>query len=210
MIDILIIDDHAVVRAGMRQIILGCPDMAVIEELFDSRDVILTLRKRKFSVVILDIGLPDKNGIEVLKEIKNEFPLLPVLILSMYPEDQYAIRALRSGAAGYVSKDSAPEELITALRTVATGRKYVSRALAGKLAVHLDVDAKKELHEALSDREYQVLCLIASGRTISEIAEGLCLSVKTVSTYRCRILDKMHLKNNAELINYAIKNRLTD
>ena len=147
--------------------------MAVIEELSDASDVILTLRKRKFSVVILDIGLPDKNGIEVLKEIKNEFPLLPVLILSMYPEDQYAIRALRSGAAGYVSKDSAPEELITALRTVAVGRKYVSRALAGKLAVHLDGDAKKELHEALSDREYQVLCLIASGKTISEIAEGL-------------------------------------
>lgn len=210
MIEILIVDDHSVVRAGLRQIIASCPDMSVVEELADSQDVLSKIRKRKYSVVILDISLPGKNGLEVLKEIKNEFPKLPVIILSMYPEDQYAIRALRSGAAGYVSKDTAPEELITALRTVAAGRKYVSRVLAEKLAFNLDVDAKKELHETLSDREYQVLCMIASGKTISEIAENLSLSVKTVSTYRCRILDKMQLKNNAELTNYAVKNHLTD
>lgn len=210
MIEILIVDDHSVVRAGLRQIIASCPDMSVVDELADSQDVLSKIRKRKYSVVILDISLPGKNGLEVLKEIKNEFPKLPVIILSMYPEDQYAIRALRSGAAGYVSKDTAPEELITALRTVAAGRKYVSRVLAEKLAFNLDVDAKKELHETLSDREYQVLCMIASGKTISEIADNLSLSVKTVSTYRCRILDKMQLKNNAELTNYAVKNHLTD
>jgi DNA-binding NarL/FixJ family response regulator len=161
-------------------------------------------------VVVLDIAMPGKSGLDALKEIKAEFPKLPVLMLSMYPEDQYAIRALRSGAAGYMTKDTAPEELVTALRTVSTGRKYISPSLAERLAFNLDTDTKKEPHEMLSDREYQVLCLIARGKTISEIADQLSLSVKTVSTYRGRILEKMKLKNNAELTNYAIRHQLTD
>jgi two-component system invasion response regulator UvrY len=207
---ILIVDDHAVVRAGLRQIISGAADILVFDEAGSANEAIAKIRKTYYSVVVLDIAMPGKGGLEALKEIKSEFPGLPVLMLSMHPEDQYAIRALKSGAAGYMTKDTAPEELVTALRTVAAGRKYIGQSLAERLAFNLDVDTRREAHEILSDREYEVLCLIAGGRTVSQIAEKLCLSVKTISTYRGRILDKMRLQNNAELTTYAMKNNLID
>ncbi len=210
MSNILIVDDHAVVRAGLRQIIFGVSGMAVVDEADGGIEALSKIREKVYSMVVLDISMPDKSGLDVLKEIRTEHPKLPVLMLSMYPEDQYATRALRSGAWGYVTKDSAPAELVTAIRTVAAGRRYISSELAERLALNLDADMQKEPHEILSDREYQVLCTIASGKTISEIADQLSLSVKTISTYRSRILEKMQLKNNAELINYAIRNHLTD
>ncbi len=210
MIDILIVDDHAVVRAGLRQIISGVSDMVVADEAGDGIEALAKIRgKKRYSVIVLDISMPGKSGLDVLKEIRVQHPKLPVLMLSMYPEDQYAMRALRSGASGYMTKDSAPDELVTAIRTVAAGRKYINSDLAERLAFNLDAHMKKEPHEILSDREYQVLCTIASGKTISEIADQLSLSVKTISTYRRRILEKMQLKNNAELTNYAIRNNLT-
>lgn len=208
MIKILIADDHSVVRAGLKQIISGVTDMVVVDEVGSANEALDKIRTTYYSVVVLDIAMPGKSGLDALKEIKCEFPRLPVLMLSMYPEDQYAIRVLRSGAAGYMTKDTAPEELVTALRTVAAGRKYISPSLAERLAFNLDVDTQKEAHEMLSDREYEVLCMIAGSRTISQIAEQLNLSVKTISTFRGRILEKMRLENNAELINYAIKNNL--
>ncbi len=210
MINVLIVDDHAVVRAGLRQIISGVSDMVVADEADGAIEALTKIRKKGYSMVVLDISMPGKSGLDVLKEIRNEHPKLPVLMLSMYPEDQYAVRALRSGASGYMTKDSAPEELVTAIRTVAAGRKYISSDLAERLAFNLDSDMRKEPHEILSDREYQVLCTIASGKTISEIADQLSLSVKTISTYRSRILEKMQLKNNAELTHYAIRNHLID
>lgn len=208
MIEILIVDDHAVVRTGLRQIISEISDMTITDEACDAREALDKIRTNNYSVVVLDIALPDKSGLDVLKEIKSERPGLPVLILSMYPEDQYAIRVLKSGAAGYMTKESAPEELVTAVRTVADGKKYISHSVAERLASHLYFAGKKELHEMLSDREYQVLCMIASGKPLSEIAEVLSLSVKTISTYRSRILEKMNLNNNAELTTYAIQKHL--
>ena len=210
MIKVLIADDHSVVRVGLRQILSGIRDIAVIDEAANAIEVLEKVKKNDYSVVILDIAMPGKSGLDALKEIKIERPKLPVLILSMYPEDQYAIRVLRAGAAGYMTKDSAPDELVTAVRIVAEGRKYVSPTFAEILALNLDIDREKELHEMLSDREYEVLCMIASGKTLSEIAGLLFLSVKTISTYRSRILEKMHLKNNAELTSYAIQNHLIE
>jgi DNA-binding NarL/FixJ family response regulator len=208
MINILIVDDHAVVRAGLRQIISGVSDMAVADEANGGIEALTKIRNKGYSMVVLDISMPDKSGLDVLKEIRNGYPGLPVLMLSMYPEDQYAVRAMRSGAAGYMTKDSAPEELVTAIRTVASGRKYISSDFAERIACNIDACMKKEPHEILSDREYQILCTIASGKTVSEIAGQLSRSVKTISTYRSRILKKMQLKNNAELTNYAIRNHL--
>ena len=208
MIEILIVDDHAVVRTGLRQILSEISDMTITDEACDAKEALDKIRSNNYSVVVLDIALPGKSGLDVLKEIKSERPGLPVLILSMYPEDQYAIRVLKSGAAGYMTKESAPEELVTAVRTVADGKKYISPSVAERLASHLDFSGKKELHEMLSDREYQVLCMIASGKPPGEIAEELSLSVKTISTYRSRILEKMNLNNNAELTTYAIQKHL--
>ncbi len=209
MNNILIVDDHAVVRAGLRQIISGISGMADVDEADDAIEALSKIRKKEYSVVVLDISMPGKSGLDVLKEIRNEHPKLPVLMMSMHPEDQYAMRSLRSGAWGYVTKDSTPAELLAAIRTVVGGRKYISSNLAEKLAFNLDVDMKKEPHEILSDREHQVLCMIASGKTLTEIGDQLALSVKTISTYRGRILEKMQLRNNAEMINYAITNHLT-
>ncbi len=208
MINILIVDDHAVVRAGLRQIISGVSDMTVADEAAGGMEALAKIRKKRYSMVVLDISMPDKSGLDVLKEIRNRYPKLPVLILSMHPEDQYALRSLRAGASGYMTKDRAPEELVTAIRTVAAGRKYISSDLAERLAFNLDAYVKKEPYEILSDREYQVLCMIASGKTVSEIAAQRSLSVKTISTYRSRILKKMQLKHNAELTNYAIRHHL--
>jgi DNA-binding NarL/FixJ family response regulator len=161
-------------------------------------------------MVLLDISMPGMSGLEVLKQLKIEKPKLPVLVLSMHPEEQYAVRALRAGASGYLTKESAPDELITAIRKISQGRKYITSSLAERIAFEMEIDSEKPLHDILSDREYQVLRLIAAGKTIKQIAEELSLSIKTVSTYRTRIMEKMKMKTNAELMHYAIKHELLD
>ena len=210
MIKILIADDHAVVRRGLKQILAEEPNMAVFGEACNAQEVLKNVREQNWDIVILDITMPDRSGLEVLKELKNIRPKLPVLILSIHPEEQYAVRVLKAGAAGYMTKESAPEELVKAIRKVLRGGKYISPSLAEKLAFDLETDSEKPLHETLSDREYQVMCMIASGKTVKEIAKKLYLSVKTISTHRARILGKMKMKTNAELTHYAIKNRLVD
>ena len=208
MIKILIADDHAVVRAGLRQILAEQADMAPPGEAANGREVLESVRREKWDVVILDITFPDKNGIEILKEIREEKPDLPVLILSMHPEDQFALRALKAGAAGYMTKEGAADELVSAIRKVLDGGKFITPSLAERLAANLKRDAAKNPHDILSDREFEILCLIASGKTVGEIAQKIFLSVKTVSTYRARLLEKMNMHTNAELVHYAIQNRL--
>jgi DNA-binding NarL/FixJ family response regulator len=210
MLRILIADDHPIVRQGVRQIIAETADMVVADEASNGPEVLSKVRAGSYDAVLLDISLPGINGIDVLRQLRNERPRPPVLILSVHPEEQYAVRALRAGASGYLTKESAPDELVAAIRKISTGGKYVSPSLAEKLAFDLEKKDEELPHRALSDREYQILCMIASGRTVTEIAEELSLSVKTVSTYRSRILEKMKMKNNAELTYYAIRNRLVD
>jgi two-component system invasion response regulator UvrY len=208
MIRIIIADDHPIVRAGMKQVISEASDLVVADEAGDGHKLLSKIRAEKFDVVILDITMPHMDGLDVLKQLKIEQPKLPVIVLSIHPEDQYALRVLKAGASGYVTKASAPDELINAIRKVFRGGKYISPSIAEKLAFQLDADFEEMPHESLSDREYQVLCMLASGKTVTEIADELALSVKTVSTYRARILEKMDMKNNAELIHYAIQNKL--
>ena len=204
-IHVLIADDHAIVRQGLRQILSETDDLVVAGEADDGVDAMLLARQREWDVVLLDISMPNRNGIDTLKMLKKEFPRLPVLILSMHQEDLYAVRALKAGASGYLTKQSAPELLVTAIRQVASGHKYVSPSLAVKLADFVADNNDRPLHETLSDREYQVLCMIAAGRTLIQIADELSISVKTVSEYRKRVLDKMRLESNAELIHYGLK-----
>ena len=208
MIRILIADDHPIVRQGLKQILTEEPDMGEFGEAKNSQETLDLVRKGDWDVVILDITMPGRGGLDTLKEIRTERPKLPVLILSIHPEDQYAVRALKAGAAGYMTKESAPDDLIKAIRKVLKGGKYISPSLAENLALFLERDDQKSPHESLSDREYQVMCMIAAGKKVKEIAESLSLSVKTISTYRARILDKMKMKSNADLIHYAIQNRL--
>lgn len=208
MIKIIIADDHAVVRTGLKQIIESDPHLKVTGEASSGFELLEKIQEGNYDVVLLDISMPGKDGLETLKEIKRIRPKLPVLIFTVYPEDQYAVRLLKAGAAGYLNKECEPEELIEAIHRVAMGRKYVSENLAELLAQKLEDTSSVPLHEQLSDREFQVLCLIASGKTIKEIADELQLSSNTVSTYRIRILEKMKMKNNAELTHYAIKNGL--
>ena len=208
MIKILVADDHPIVRQGLKQIFADTSDLVVTGEASRGREVLEKIDKDDYDIVLLDITMPDKTGLEVLEELKSLKPKLPVLILSMHPEEQYAIRALRLGASGYMTKEGVPDELISAIRKVSVGGKYVSPSLAEKLAVYLEIDTEKPLHHALSDREYRVMCMIASGKTVKEIADELFLSVKTVSTYRSRLLKKMMMKNNAELIHYCLQNKL--
>jgi two-component system invasion response regulator UvrY len=210
MIRILIADDHAIVRKGLKQIISETQDMVVADEAGDGQEVLNKVRKNGFDMVLLDISMPGRTGLDILRELKAEKPKMPILVLSMYPEEQYAVRVLRAGASGYLTKESAPDELIAAIRKVSIGKKYITPSLAERLALDLDIDSDKPLHETLSDREYQVLCLIASGKTVGEIAEKLSLSAKTISTYRARILEKMNMKNNAELTHYALQHKLVD
>ena len=207
-IKILIADDHPIVRAGFKQVISDMPDMLVADEAGNGQEVLQLIGKKDYDLVLLDISMPGRNGLEILKDLKSEKPKLPVLILSIYPEEQYAIRALRAGASGYMTKASAPNELILAIRKISEGGKYISASLAEKLAYYLDGDATKPPHETLSDREYQVMLMIASGKTVTEIANELCLSVKTISTYRTHIREKMKMKNNAEITLYAVQNKL--
>jgi len=210
MIRILIADDHAIVRAGLKQIVAETSDMVVADEASSGHEALNKAWKNDYDVVVLDITMPGINGLDVLKQLKSQRPELPVLVLSIHPEEQYAVRVLRAGASGYLTKESASDELIMAIRKVSLGRKYVTSSLAEKLAFDLETDIEKPLHETLSDREYQVMCIIASGKTANEVAEELFLSIKTVSTYRSRILEKMKMKSNAELTYYAIKHRLVE
>jgi DNA-binding NarL/FixJ family response regulator len=208
MIRILVADDHAVVREGLKQILGDNPEMVLAGEARSGEEALDKVREGQWDVVVLDISLPDRSGLDVLKQIRSERPDLPILVLTMHAEEQYAVRVLRAGAAGYLTKESAPEQLVAAIKKVARGGKYVSPALAEDLAFHLLSHPQKPLHETLSDREFQVLCMIASGKKSKEIADELCLSIKTVSTHRARILQKMRMKSNAELIHYSIRNRL--
>jgi two-component system, NarL family, invasion response regulator UvrY len=209
-IRVFIADDHAIVREGLKQILAESPDIIVAGEAENGLDAIKLFRTSKCHVMLLDISMPDRSGIDVLKQVKKEHPDIAVLMLSMHREDQYAIRSLKAGAAGYLTKQSAPRELVTAIRQVAAGQKYVSAALAQELAAAVADDHDTPLHDTLSDREYQTLTMIASGKTVSAIAEELSLSVKTISEYRARLLVKMKLKNSAELTHYAIKNQLIE
>ncbi|MCK5658039.1 MAG: response regulator transcription factor [Deltaproteobacteria bacterium] len=210
MIKILIADDHAIVREGLKQIVADTSDMIVTAEASDGHEVLALLSKNNYDVVVLDMAMPGLTGLDILKQIKRETPKLPVLILSVHPEEQYAVRALKAGASGYLTKERAPDELITAIRKVSMGGKYITSSLAEKLAFELEVDAEKPPHKTLSDREFQVMCMIAKGRTIKNIAEELFLSPKTVSTYRSRILEKMKMKSNEELTHYARNNHLVN
>jgi len=205
---ILIADDHAIFREGLKQIIAGTPDMVVADEAENGPEVLRKVREREFDAVLLDISMPGRSGLDVLTELRTLKPKLPVLVLSMHPEEQYALRAYRSGAAGYITKGSSPQELVKALETVALGKKYVTLSLAEALIARLDPSGEKLLHNELSNREFQVLCLIANGKPVGKIAEELTLSIKTVSTYRTNILRKMNVKNNAEITRYALENGL--
>ncbi len=209
-IRVLIADDHAIVREGLKQILATTEDIIVSGSAESAADAIKLVRSTPCHAMLLDISLPDRSGIELLKQIKKEYPKIAVLMLSMHREDQYAIRAIKAGASGYLNKQSAPTELVTAIRQVASGRKHISPALAEALANQIGNDNETPPHETLSDREYQTLIMIASGKSVGDIAEELSLSVKTVSMYRTRSLEKMKLKNNAELTHYAIKNQLVD
>jgi len=210
-IRIIIADDHAIVREGLKQILADSADMVVAGDAENGADAIKLARRGDADVLLLDISMPDRSGIDVLKQVKKEVPKLAVLMLSMHREDQYAIRSLKAGAAGYLNKQSAPAELVDAIRQVAGGRKYISAALAQELANQVgDENRAVPPHETLSDREYQTLIMIASGKTVSDIAGELSLSVKTISMYRSRLLQKMKLRHNAELTHYAIKNQLVE
>jgi two-component system invasion response regulator UvrY len=207
---ILIVDDHPIVRQGLRQTLADAAQIGEIVDAATPQEALDLVGQREWDAVILDIGLPGRGGLDVLKDIKRQVPGLPVLILSMHSEDQYAVRALRAGAAGYLTKEAAPKNLVDAIRRVVAGGRYISPELAERLATELTVDAGKPLHASLSDREFDVLRAIASGQTVGEIADRLSLSVKTVSTYRTRILEKMRLKNNAEMMHYVHTNHLLD
>jgi len=210
VIKVLIADDHAVVRQGLKQILADTAEMVVAGEAVNGEEVLNKIRGETWDVLVLDMSMPGRGGYDVLKDLKLIQPKLPVLILSIHSEEQYAVRLLQAGASGYLTKESAPEELVQAIHKVVNGGRYISPALAEKLAFQLGHESEKPLHETLSDREFQVLRLIAGGKTATGIAEDLALSVKTVSTYRTRILQKMNLKTNAELIRYAIENRLVE
>jgi len=210
MIRLVIVDDHAIVRSGLRQIAQAETDITVVGEAADSGELLDVLRKQESDVVLMDISMPGKNGLEALKLVKERWPTTAVLMLSMYPEDQYAVRSVKAGASGYLHKNSPPETVIQAIRTVAKGKKFITPELAEQLATHIGQDADQPLHERLSDREYQTMSMIASGHTLSQIAEQMSLSPKTVSVYRARLLEKMRLKNNAELTHYALKHKLVE
>jgi DNA-binding NarL/FixJ family response regulator len=210
MISILIVDDHPVVRQGLKQILAEEFPSATFGEAQNAPEALDLVTRRRWDIVILDISLPGKSGLELLKELKRKKTTLPVLVLTMLTEEQLAVRVLKAGADGYLKKDNAPDELVRAIKIVLAGGKYVNPTLAQALTFDLAVDTGRPLHASLSDREYNVLCMIASGKTAREIAGDLCLSVKTINTFRGRILKKLNKRTNVELTRYAIENRLVD
>jgi DNA-binding NarL/FixJ family response regulator len=207
-IRVFVIDDHAIVREGVKQILAETSDMICTGDADNGHEAIRLARKGEFDILLLDLSMPERGGIEILKQIRKEAPEIKVLVLSMHKEDQYAVRTLKAGASGYLNKQSAPDELVVAIREVLAGRKYISKELAQALAEQITGDHQSAPHESLSDREYQTLTMIASGKCVSDIGKELNLSVKTISMYRSRLLQKMKLKNNAELMYYAMKNKL--
>lgn len=210
MVRIFIADDHPIVRRGLKQIVAETSDIVVAGEASNGEEVLSKVRENDYDVILLDITMPGVSGLDILRDLKCLKHKAPVLILSIHPEEQYAVRTLKAGASGYLTKESAPDELIAAIRKVSVGGKYVSPSLAERLALDLEVDAAKPLHYILSDREYEVMRMIASCETINQIANHMSLSKKTISTYRSRILTKMKMKNNAELTKYAVKHNLID
>jgi Response regulator containing a CheY-like receiver domain and an HTH DNA-binding domain len=208
MLGILIVDDHTVVRRGLKQILQDAFPSALIEEVADAEDLLKRVFAEDWDAVISDISMPGRSGLDVLQQIRQSYPKLPILILSMHPEDQYAIRVLRAGASGYLNKDSAPEDLVKALNQVLLGKKYITASIAEKLATALDQDADKFSHEYLSDREFEVLKMLAAGKSVSDISEQISLSASTISTYRARIMTKLNLKTNADLTLYSIQHKL--
>ena len=207
---ILIADDHAIVREGIKQILAEIPGNITTDEATNGQEVLQQVWNNDYDLILLDISMPGRSGLDILTQLKSEQPDLKILILSMHPEEQYAVRALKAGASGYLTKESTPLELTEAIKKVSIGKKYVSASLAETLASHLETTTEKPLHQALSNREYEVMCMIASGKTVKEIADDLSLSVKTISTYRTRILEKMNMKNNAQITPYTIQNRLVN
>ncbi|MEN6438582.1 MAG: response regulator transcription factor [Syntrophobacter sp.] len=210
MMRVLIADDHAIVRRGLKLILSEEFTRLVFGEARNGQEVIDHVRKQDWDIVVLDITMPGRSGLDVLKELKQLRPKLPVLILSMHSEDQFGMRVLKAGAAGYMTKENVPEELVKAIKKVLSGGKYISPYLAEQLAFNLEDDSERPIYEKLSDREYHVMCMIASGKTVKEIAQELSLSIKTISTYRSRIFVKLKMKTNAELTHYAVKNNLVD
>jgi len=210
MIKILIADDHTLFRKGLQHILAEYPDRVITDEASNGQEVLDKIWHNDYDMVLLDITMPGMTGLEALKQLKNERPKLPVLVLSMHPEEQYAVRVIKAGASGYLRKESAPDELITAIQRISGGRKYITSSLAERLADDVEPTAEKPPHDTLSDREFEVFRMIAAGKTITQIAEALFLNARTISTYRSRILEKMQMKTNAELIHYAIKHTMFD
>ena len=208
MIRILIADDHSIVRQGLKQIVSECPEMVVAGEAASGQEVLDLVRERDFDVAIVDIAMPGRGGLEILKDLKAEKPSMKVMVLSMYSEEQYAIRSLRDGASAYLTKASAPDELVQAIHAVANGRKFITPSVAERMATYIEVDSERPPHEKLSDRELQVLVLLGAGKSVGDIAGELALSVKTISTYRARILAKMGMETTAHLIRYAVQQNL--
>lgn len=209
MTRVLIVDDHPIVRRGLKQVLEDEHDLSV-SEAGAAREALSQLKQEHFDLAIVDLDLPDMNGIDLLKEIKQHDKSIAVLILSVYPEDQVAVRVLKAGAAGFLTKEAAPEQLVVAIRKILAGGKHISERTADLLIMHVRDSAAKNLHEKLSDREFQILSLFGEGKTVKQIAESLSLSVPTVSTYRARILNKMEMKSTAELVRYAIQNRISN
>ncbi len=208
MVKIIIADDHKLFREGLKQILKDEPDIIIVEEASTGQEVLYKIEKSDVDILILDISMPGLSGLDVLKQLKSSKSKFSILVLSMYPEEQYALRAIKLGASGYITKASASDELILAIRKISKGGTYISSSIAEKLIFSLKDDSESHPHHKLSDREFQILQLVASGKTMTQIADELCLSVKTISTYRSRILEKMNMKSNAELIHYALKHNI--
>lgn len=209
-IRIIVADDHPILRAGLVSVLNASPDLRVVAEAGNGAEVLRAMRDVAFDVLLLDVSMPGKSGLDLMRQIRSDNPRLPILIVSSHPEDQYALRAIKAGASGYVTKMSAPADLVTAVRTVSNGRKFITPALAELLADHVERPDDGVPHERLSDREFQTLKMIGAGHSLTEIAEVLCISVKTVSVYRSRVLEKMRMKNNVELTRYVVEHGLTD
>lgn len=205
----LIVDDHPILRKGIRDLLLQEGACATIVEVDNAASALLEVRREPWDLLILDVALPDKHGLEVLKEVKLLRPTLPVLMLSLYPEREFALRAFKAGASGYLTKDRAPSELLTAVKEIVAGRRYITSSLADQMATFLDTGQPAALHDRLSDREMEVLRLLGQGKTVSTIADDIALSVKTISTYRARLLEKLQLRTTADLVRYAVEHHLT-